>query len=471
MQIESGMRVHFVGIAGSGMSPLARILIDLGCSVSGSDIKRSAVLDELMSKGAEVYTGHDASVASKADMLIVSAAVPQDDVELEAARSLNIPVLTRAELLGLLMNPRFGIAVTGTHGKTTTSSMVSLILENAGLDTAFVVGSSFSGISGGGKLGKSDLMVVEADEAYGSFLKLNPSVAVVTNIDDDHRDYYGSFEGILNGFREFLGRIKPDGIAIMCSDDDHVRNLILQVERRVVTYGVHTAADYTVTDVEVNGFGTSFTVIKGGEKLGSARLNVPGIHNISNALAAIAVADQLGVDFESIRKALQVFEGARRRCQILSKKGSKVMVIDDYAHHPAEINATLLAVKQIVEQLNESADAKGVRRLISVFQPQRYTRTKFLKDEFTKAFKHSDFIIVTEIYAEGTGECPIPGVNGRSLAEAISKYEERNVEFLPDSNAIIDFLKDLVRDGDFVVFMGAGDINKTACKFADELEG
>jgi len=470
MQITSGIKVHFVGIAGSGMSPLARILIELGCKVSGSDIKQSIVLEELKSKGAYVYTGHDAIIASKAEMVVVSAAVPKDDIEVDAARRSGIPIITRAELLGLLMNPRYGIAITGTHGKTTTSSMVSSILEDAGLNPTFMVGSGFKGISGGGKLGSGDMMVVEADEAYGSFLKLNPSIAVVTNIDDDHRDFYGSFEGILNGFREFLGRIKPDGFAIMCLDDEHVSAMIDEVPCKVITYGVNTQAQYTVEDVKINGFGTDFTVLKDKKKLGMVNLRIPGMHNVSDALAAVVVADQLEVDFEIIRKSLASFEGAKRRCQVLSDNDSKITIVDDYAHHPVEIKATLSALKGAVSQLNGNCDNEDSRKLISVFQPQRYTRTSFLKDEFKKAFGHSDLIIITEIYAEGTGESPIPGVNGKILADAISEYEKRDVIFASDPDEIIDIVKKNLNSGDFVVFMGAGDITKTAHRFAEEIE-
>ena len=455
------MKVHFVGIAGSGMSPLARILVELDCQVSGSDIKNSPVLEELAQKGAVVYTGHDAKSVEGVDLVVVSAAVPKDDIEVSHARNKGIPILSRAELLGALMNNRYGIAVTGTHGKTTTSAMVSLILDEAGLNPTSIVGSSFSNIANGGKLGKSDLIVVEADEAYGSFLFLDPTVAVITNVDDDHRDHYGSFEGILNGFKAFVKRIKPGGTLIVCNDNENIKLVINDYIGNKITYGIDNESYYMACDIEKTGFGSKFTIKKYGMDYGCVELVVPGQHNILNALAAIAVCDMLDVDMKVVASAMKKFKGARRRCQILEDVNG-VMVIDDYAHHPVEIEATLNAMKDVVL-------GRGGGRIVAIFQPQRYTRTHFLMDDFSRCFSAADTIAITEIYSEGTGEAPIPGVSGEDLARKIAVYEGKPVGFLKDAKVIAAYLEECVKKGDVIVMMGAGDIYKTAREFADSL--
>ncbi|HAI85611.1 MAG TPA: UDP-N-acetylmuramate--L-alanine ligase [Firmicutes bacterium] len=455
--MEQDERIHFIGIGGSGMSPLAQIMSGLGWRVSGSDIRFSPHLADLAALGARVYQGHDPSVVRGATSVVVSAAVPADDPELAAARSLGIRVITRAELLGEIMRPRRGIAVTGTHGKTTTSAMIAQIMEEAGLDPTVAVGAGLPWVASGGKAGSGEFMVAEADEAYRSFLNLDPEVAVVTNIDDDHRDHYGSFEAIVSAFTQFLQRIKPLGIAVLCADDPNVARAASGLERTVVRYGTAVEADYTMSEPRSMGLGSRFTVARRGRPMGQVELSVPGMHNMSNAMAAIAVCDQLGIDFDLVRSGLARFFGADRRCQVLARTPD-VTLIDDYAHHPAEIRATLAALRQA---------ASG--RLVAVFQPQRFSRTRLLHDEFVRSFSLADVIAVTEIYYEGTGELPMPGITGQHLAQSIEAYEGRPVVFLPDRDALEGFLRGAVIPGDTIVTMGAGDIYRTSRRFAEEL--
>lgn len=439
------------------MSPLAQIMIGLGASVSGSDVRYSPHLEDMSALGAEVYQGHDPDRAVRANMVVASAAVPADDPELKAAQLAGVSIVSRAEMLGEIMRTRRGIGVTGTHGKTTTSGMIALILTEAGLDPTIAVGAGLPWLASGGRAGSGDFMIAEADEAYGSFLKLDPEIAVVTNIDDDHRDHYGTFEGILDGFSEYLSRIKPLGFAVLCADDPNVALAASELKRRIVRYGVASEADYTATEYRASGFGSRFLALHRGVALGQVELLVPGMHNMSNALAAIAVCDQIGLDFDAIRRALAKYTGADRRCQVLAQVND-IVVVDDYAHHPAEIRATLGAIRQAI---------RG--RLVAVFQPQRFSRTRLLRDEFARSFSLADLIAVTEIYYEGTGESPIPGVSGQDLAERIAAYEGRPVVYLPDKGALERFMSETARPGDTIVTMGAGDIYRTSRSFAEEL--
>ena len=468
MQITQGMKVHFVGIAGSGMSPLARILLDFGCLVSGSDIKISQTLDELKEKGASVYTGHNKDFVVDVDLLVVSSAVPNDDEEVSFARQNGIKIVSRAELLGALMNLQRGIAVTGTHGKTTTSSMISLILVEAGADPTAIIGSSFSNVLNGGKLGRGDFMVVEADEAYGSFLCLDPEIAVITNVDDDHRDHYGSFDGIMEGFKSFVKRVDPNGFIVYCLDDANTREVVSNYEGKLISYGLckekKSEAEYIASDIQVTAFGSKFWVLKDGSRLVEIELSIPGYHNVSNALGAIACVNELDVDLMAASKALKAFTGARRRCQVLTRNNG-VTVIDDYAHHPKEIEETLKALRGTLKFSKESgSSSKG--RLIAIFQPQRYTRTQFLMNDFAKCFSEADVIGITQIYSEGTGESPIEGVSGEKLSELVAQHEGKQVEYFNDKDKLRGFLRENVRPGDFLVMMGAGDIYKVTHEFA-----
>lgn len=457
MDTKPGDAVHFVGIGGSGMSPLAALLMHMGYRVSGSDIKDSPKLDKLRSLGAEVHVGHCAENVGGAATVVISAAVSRSNPEVAEATRRGIPVITRAELLGILMNERRGVAITGTHGKSTTTSMTALVFTEAGLDPMVAVGADVRDLGGSSRYGQGEFVIVEADEAYGSFLKLRPEVVVITNVDDDHRDYYGSFEGIVAGFRQFLGNVKPGGFVVAFWDDHNVRTVCEGFPGRIIRYGSGPECDYTAEGPAVRDFGGSFDAVCRGRRLGHIQLRVPGMHNIYNALAVCAVANELGLPFAAVASALGRFSGADRRCQLIGEAGG-ILVLDDYAHHPAEIAATLKALKQ----------GTG-RRVVAVFQPQRYTRTMFLRDQFARAFSDADVVVMDEIYATGTGEEPIPGVSGESLAEAVRAFEGDKVHFVPGKENLLSFLLDAVRPGDVVITMGAGDIWKTAVDLAKAL--
>ncbi len=454
---------HFIGVGGSGMSPLAQIMLGLGHRVTGSDVRYSPHLADLEAGGAVVYSGHDPAVAVKADAVVVSAAVPASDPEFAAARAAGVPVFTRAQLLGQLFEAKRGIGVTGTHGKSTTTAMVASILMHAGLDPVVMVGAGMSWAPSGGYAGHGEFMVVEADEAYGSFLALKPEIAVVTNIDDDHRDYYGSFERIMEAFATYLDQVKPGGTAVLCADDPHVMRVANTVECSKVFYGLEGRSsgvrlDYASRDQVFRGLGSQFRVAHHGRDMGVIELIVPGAHNIANATAAFAVAHGLGIDPEQIRAGLARYKGAERRCQVLLRAGGTT-IVDDYAHHPSEIRATLAALRSAT-----------VGRLVVVFQPQRYTRTSLLFDDFVKSFGLADVIAVTEVYHEGTGESAIPGVSGRRLAGAIAEHEGKSVRYLADRFEALDYMKNELRPGDTLVTMGAGDIYRAARSLAEELQ-
>ncbi|MGE5586842.1 MAG: UDP-N-acetylmuramate--L-alanine ligase [Clostridia bacterium] len=452
-------RIHFVGIGGHGMSSIARVLLEMGCKVSGSDATDSPRARALRSAGADVHIGHSAALVEGASRVVVSAAVPQDNAEVLAAKHLGIPIQSRAETLAELVNPGLGIAVSGTHGKTTTSSMVATILLEAGLDPTCILGEEVDAVPGGGRSGRSDIVVAEADEAYGSFLKLWPRIAVVTNIDDDHLDYYGTSDAIDRAFLEFLSHVPEDGLAVLSVDDARVMAVEKRVRCRKTLYGL-SAGELSCEDPVPAGRGHRFGVVHRGQRLGHLELGVPGRHNIANALASVAVGLELGVPFEVMRRGLAGFRGARRRQEIVGKVGG-VIVVDDYAHHPTEIRTTLGALKE----------SHG-GRLVAVFQPQRFTRTKFLFDEFARSFSSADVVVVTEIYHRGTGEEPIPGVSGERLAEAIRANEGPagpKVEFISTLPEIVPWLLSEVRPGDLVVTMGAGDVDSVAREFVKRM--
>lgn len=443
-------RVHFVGVGGYGMSPMARIMAEMGYTVTGSDISGSEKLNKLEALGVKVYIGHHPSNVDAADLVVATVAVARDNIELEEAGRKGIPVVSRAEMLGRLMNPKFGIAVTGTHGKTTTTAMVGSVLCALGLDPTVLIGGELEGMDGGGKLGCGEHFVAEADEAYGSFLALTPTIAVVTNIDNDHMDFYGDMGGILRAFKKFLSGVKDNGLVVASGDDENVRRLAVSVKQRKIIYGIHHASDIEATDIVVRGMGSEFVTVSDGKSLGRVRLMVPGIHNVQNALACVAVSLELGLSLEQVACALESFRGVRRRCEIVGDVGG-ITVIDDYAHHPTEIRATLRALK---------AACNG--RLVAVFQPQRFTRTKLLEEEFARAFSDADIVLINEIYFRGTGEEPIPGVSGERLARLIESHEGRPVVFVPDREETVDYLSRTVRSGDVVVTMGAGNVWQVA---------
>ncbi len=462
------MHVHFVGIAGIGMSGIARVLVEMGHEVSGSDLCETSLTKKLEERGVRFHLGHAKEHVRGAEIVVVSSAIPPENPEVVEAKEKNIPVWQRAEMLGYLMKSKYGIAVAGTHGKTTTTSMLAAILERAGKDPTVVIGGELTEHGINAKLGKSDFLVAEADESDASFLKLFPKIAVVTNIDADvnpsagpfailHFDYEKTMERIEQIFLEFLQGIPKDGYAVLCWDCQKLRRLVDVLPCPVLTYGIEREADLVATDVELEGSKTRFIAHLKGEELGEVILQVPGKHNVLNALGALGAVLHLGISFPEAQRALRDFQGVKRRFQILGEAAG-ILVVDDYAHNPTKIRATLAAAK-----------AGWHRRLIAVFQPHRYTRTKFLLKEFVGAFQDADILLVCEIYS--AGEAPIPGIEGGGLVEEIKKaHPEKTVHFLPTPKAIREKLLEISKSGDMVITLGAGDIYRTGNEFFNQLQ-
>lgn len=449
--------IHFVGIGGVGMSGIAEVLHNLGYQVSGSDLKVSEHALRLQELGVTVQIGHDPAHVQDADVVVRSSAVSPENPEIVAAKIHAIPVIQRAEMLAELMRmKKYGVAVAGTHGKTTTTSMVATVLAKAGLDPTVVIGGRLDALGSNAKLGQGEFLVAEADESDGSFLKLAPTIAVVTTIDAEHLDYYRDLQQIKETFLEFINKVPFYGAAILCLDQEEIRDLLPRIQKRIVSYGCNEQADLTAEGVSLTGLSSTFKVRFKGEPLGEVRLRVPGLHNVSNALAAIAVGLELEIGFAEIRTALGEFSGVARRFQV---KGSPqdIMVVDDYAHHPAEIQATLQAARAGFE-----------RRLIAVFQPHRYTRTCRLLLEFAPAFDLADQVIITEIYP--AGEAPIAGVSGRQLADVVASRRGPKVLYVERKEEIPDRVVDLARPGDLVITMGAGDIWKASEQIVGRLQ-
>ncbi len=439
--------IHFVGIGGIGMSGIAELLLNLGYEVSGSDLRSSDITRRLERLGGTVYEGHQAEGIAGADVVVASSAVADDNPEVLAAREEQIPVIQRAEMLAELMRlKKYGIAIAGSHGKTSTTSLVAAILAEAGQDPTVVVGGKVDCLGGrNARLGDGEFLVAEADESDGSFLKLSPVIEVVTNIDLEHLDYYRDLDHIKETFLQFIDKIPFYGAAILCLDDDNIAGLLPQIQRRKITYGLTEQADLYATKISVQGRSSEFTVYYRGTELGRVRRNSPGRHTIYNSLAAIAVALELEIKFSVIAKALAGFEGVQRRLQVKGEKQG-ILVVDDYGHHPTEIRATLDALR----------DGWPDRRLVVAFQPHRYTRTRGLFDEFTTAFHRADVLILTDIYA--AGEVPIEGVNSEILLEAIKQHGQRQAYYHPDLSTLPGYLMDIIREGDLVLTLGAGNI-------------
>ncbi|HYL79442.1 MAG TPA: UDP-N-acetylmuramate--L-alanine ligase, partial [Candidatus Acidoferrum sp.] len=417
-------RIHFVGIGGIGMSGIAEVLHNLGYLVSGSDGRESENTRHLAALGIPVVIGHSAENIGRADVVVRSSAVALDNVEIVAARAQLTPVIQRAEMLAELMRMKYGVAVAGTHGKTTTTSMVAAVLARGGLDPTVVVGGRLNALGTNAKLGRGDFLVAEADESDGSFLKLTPTIAVVTTLDAEHLDYYRDLQHIQDTFVEFINKIPFYGLAVLCLDQEHIQALLPRVEKRFMSYGLHAQADLQAEDMAFSGMTSEFQVIAKREPLGRIRLKVPGLHNVYNALAATAVGLDLEIDFATIREALGEFTGVARRFQIKGEPNG-ILVVDDYAHHPTEIQATLNAAK------------RGFgRRLIALFQPHRYTRTQALLKDFHTAFYQADRLFVTEIYP--AGEAPIPGVHGGQIAEGVAEHGHRGVTYVPAKEDLVD---------------------------------
>ncbi|MGB6200607.1 MAG: UDP-N-acetylmuramate--L-alanine ligase [Candidatus Acidiferrales bacterium] len=444
-------RIHFVGIGGIGMSGIAEVLLTLGYTVSGSDAKSSPITERLQTLGAQISEGHSAANVSGANVVVVSAAIRRDNPELAEAARLKIPVIPRAEMLAELMRLKYGIAVAGAHGKTTTTSMIASVLAAADLDPTFVVGGRVNHAGATARLGRGDYMVVEADESDRSFLLLSPAVAVVTNIDREHLDQYASLEDIQQVFAQFVNRIPFYGAAVLCIDDANVRAILPQVHRAAITYGVSAQADLVIGEIELNGLESRFRLTHRGQDLGLFTLHgPPGVHNVRNAAAAAAVGLYLDVTPDQIRKGLAAFTGVGRRFEVKVVTGG-ITVIDDYGHHPAEIRATLEA-------------ARGYKRLLVLFQPHRYTRTKYLWDDFCHAFDRADLLILADIYP--ASEVPISGVTSEALAAAITAAGHTKVIYRSTLQEGIDALLAAVRPGDAILTIGAGNVGRAADELA-----
>jgi UDP-N-acetylmuramate--alanine ligase len=449
-------QIHFVGIGGVGMSGIAEVMINMGYRVTGSDTRRSEAVERLEQLGAKVFTGHQPAHLEGAHVVVYSSAVARDNVEVQVARQRGIPVIPRAEMLAELMRLKYGIAIAGTHGKTTTTSIVAAVLAGAGLDPTVVVGGRVHGLGANARLGQGEFLVAEADESDGSFLKLSPTIAVVTTVDAEHLDHYADLDAIRHAFLEFVNKVPFYGAAVVCLDEPNIQEMIPDIEKRVITYGLESGADLTARRLQFSGLSSQFEVLHRGRLLGQALLQVPGRHNVLNSLAAVAVALDLEVPFERIRTALAGFAGVQRRFQIRGE-AQGVLVVDDYGHHPAEIRATLAAAK-----------AGFDRRLITVFQPHRYSRTHHLRKEFLTAFYQSDVLIVMDIYP--AGEAPIPGVNARDLAEGIAAHGHREVVYMDgDREGIVRFLLESTRPGDLLLTLGAGDVGQLGIEFLARL--
>jgi UDP-N-acetylmuramate--alanine ligase len=454
--------IHFVGIGGVGMGGIAEVMLNLGYEISGSDLNENAVTRRLSKLGANIYFGHAAENLRDCDVVVVSTAVKEDNPEVIAAHKQRIPVVPRAEMLAELMRFRYGIAVAGTHGKTTTTSLVASVLAEGGFDPTFVIGGRLNSAGTNARLGESHYLVAEADESDASFMHLQPMMAVVTNIDADHMETYGGdFENLRQTFIEFLHHLPFYGLAILCVDDDEVRNVIPQINRPIITYGFSEDADIRATNLKQEGNKTFFSVAKkGNESWLEITLNMPGEHNVLNALAAIAVANEIGVDADAIQKALLNFEGIGRRFQINGeyKIGkAKVMHIDDYGHHPREVEATIQAIRS----------GWPDRRLVVAFQPHRYSRTRDLFEDFTAVLSTVDALVLLEIFA--AGETVIAGADGRSLARAIRARGQVEPVFVENIEDLATTLKGVLKDGDILLTLGAGSIGVAAQKLKQEL--
>ncbi|MBI4496026.1 MAG: UDP-N-acetylmuramate--L-alanine ligase [Deltaproteobacteria bacterium] len=438
--------VHFVGIGGSGMSGIAEVLLNLAYRVTGSDLAESEATLRLKRLGAEVSIGHRPENLKDADVVVISSAVRKDNPEMAAARERNIPVIARAEMLAELMRLKYGVAVAGTHGKTTTTSMIATVLTRGGLDPTAVIGGKLNIFASNAKLGQGELLVAEADESDGSFLKLSPTIAVVTNIDAEHLDHYRDLEEIRQAFLQFINKVPFYGLAVLCLDQENVQALIPFTEKRFVTYGLTSQANFRAADLSFHGLTTTFRAFSGERELGRISIRMPGVHNVYNALATLAVAIELDLSFETVREALGTFSGVQRRFQIKGEFDG-VLVVDDYGHHPTEIKATLSAAK-----------AGWERRIVVVFQPHRYSRTRDLYKDFLTAFNQADLLFLTGIYP--AGEDPIPGIDVQALYEGIKRHGHKDVTLVAEKPEILDQLLPRLRPGDMIFTLGAGDIWK-----------
>ncbi|MFP6638632.1 MAG: UDP-N-acetylmuramate--L-alanine ligase [Myxococcota bacterium] len=452
--------IHFVGIGGIGMCGLAELLHSQGYRISGSDLRAGQDFERLTGLGIDTCLGHDPRNLSDAQVVVVSSAIPADNPELAEARARKIPIIRRAEMLAEIMRRGDGIAVAGSHGKTTTASLITHVLDAAGLDPTAVIGGRVMGTGqgpSGARLGRSDLVVAEADESDGSFLSLRPVITVITNIDQEHMDHYGDFDALQEAFVDFANRIPFWGTAVVCIEHPGVQAVMPRLRRRLTTYGFSSQADWVASEIQSDAMGTRFEVHHDGRRLGEVTLTLPGRHNVLNALACLAVADEFDVNFSVAATSLAHFGGVERRFQRLGQARG-IEVVDDYAHHPAELRATLAAARSL-----------HTGRIVAVFQPHRYTRTRDCLNEFATAFNDSDLLVVTEIYA--AGEDSIAGVSGQGLADAVSAYGHRAARFVPEFDDLAPILAKELAAGDLVLTLGAGSIDQLGPRLLEILQG
>ena len=449
-------KIHFVGIGGIGMSGIAEVLINLGYQVSGSDLKESDITRRLASLGGTVAYGHRAENLAEVDVVVTSTAVNQNNPEVQEAHRRKIPVIPRAEMLAELMRMKHGIAIAGTHGKTTTTSMVATVLSHGGIDPTVVIGGRLDSIGSNAKLGQGEFLVAEADESDGSFLKLSPTIAVVTNVDEDHLDYYKDLDEIRSTFIDFINKVPFYGLVILCLDDENLQGMIPEVKKRLITYGLTSQADFQASEIEHQADRTSFLVSYRGEALGKLSIRMPGRHNVLNALAAVAVGMELDMPFASIAEGFHDFGGVQRRFQVKGE-AQEIMVVDDYGHHPVEIKATLAAAR-----------SGWTRRVVAVFQPHRYSRTEALFDDFLTAFYQADHIAVMDVYA--AGEEPRPEVSAEKLAEGISGHGHKSCCYTGNVAATVEHLQAVLQPGDIVITLGAGNVYQVGVDLLQLLE-
>lgn len=456
--LENYRHIHFIGIGGAGMSALAYVLVKRGFEITGSDLQVGHMAYELAEAGAMVYMGHDDCQIEGADAIVVSTAIPETNPELAAARQKNLPVLHRSDVLKELLNGKGvnGVAVAGAHGKTTTSAMIGVIATEAGIDPTVVIGGDVASLGGNARNGESEWVIAEADESDGSFLKFTPFIPVITNIEDDHLDHYGTEENIYQAFKEYLSHMREGGTAVLCLDNVKVQRLAKETEREFVTYGLTEECIYQAKNIQHSIDGTDYELYHKGEKLTDVHLIVPGRHNVLNSLGAFAAAMLMGIAPDVIVAALAKFSGAKRRFETKGKENG-IWVVDDYAHHPTEIAATLQAAKET-----------GARRIVCVFQPHRYTRTKLLYDEFCNCFGNCDKLILTHIYS--AGEQPIPGISSKLLAESVQQTTGQDVVFIDSFARVEEYLYKNCEKGDLVITMGAGDVFKIGEELVKEFQ-
>lgn len=456
MMMKTIKNVHFVGIGGIGMSGIAEILLSQGFKISGSDLSKSEVTDRLESLGIKIYEGHSAENLKEADVVVYSSAVNLENPEVKAALERKIPVIKRSEMLAECMRMKYGISIAGTHGKTTTTSMVGLVLTEAGIDPTIIVGGKLSSLGGtNARLGNSDYIVVEADEFDRTFLKLTPTIAALTTLEKEHLDTYKDLDDIKKAFVEFANKVPFFGFVVLCLDEPALQDIIPEINKKIFTYGLTSQADIRATDIVHENNYSEFTVNYLGKKLGRIKLAIPGLHNIKNSLVAVCVAREMGVDFAVIKKALESFTGVYRRFE--KKYDNDIMVIDDYAHHPTEINVTL-------EGIRNGWD----RRLVAVFQPHLFSRTRDFYAEFGRSFLNTDIFVCTDVYP--AREKPIEGITGELIANTAKNFGHKHVYYEPDKTKIPELLSRITKKGDIVITMGAGDIWKFGEKFIESLK-